>query len=96
MSATIRQLSGELMRLRLLSEGLDMLMERLSSTGVIGGVKPAGLARAAMLGVGLAVRSGDVLFGTRRDLSAGLGRRTPVFRVDPSAPTGRTHPWVTT
>jgi len=69
------------MRLRLLSEGLEGLLERLVASGVIGGVKLAGAARMAMLGVGLALQKGDMLFGTRRDLPAGLGRGLSVEEV---------------
>jgi len=74
MNVASQRVTAELMRLRLLSEGLDELLGRLATGGVIGGVKPAGAARMGMLGVGLAMRDGDVLFGTRRDLSAALGR----------------------
>ncbi|MDP6947084.1 MAG: thiamine pyrophosphate-dependent enzyme, partial [Myxococcota bacterium] len=67
-------LSEEIVRLGVLSEALDALLERLERMGLTVDVKSAGRGRVAMMASGLAMMDGDVLFGTRRDLPSALAR----------------------
>ncbi|MGB0589451.1 MAG: thiamine pyrophosphate-dependent enzyme [Myxococcota bacterium] len=66
--------SLDIMRLTLLTEGLDALLSRMAAAGMLASSKPAAAGRSAMIGAGLALESKDALFGTRRDLSAALAR----------------------
>lgn len=56
------------------ARALEELMERLADAGRIGTTRPAGQSRIAMVGAGLALEAGDLLFGTARDLPAALAR----------------------
>lgn len=56
------------------ARALEELLERLADAGHIGTTRPAGDARAAMIGAALALEPGDFVFGTARDLPAALAR----------------------
>ncbi|MEZ4266917.1 MAG: thiamine pyrophosphate-dependent enzyme [Myxococcota bacterium] len=56
------------------ARALEELLERLADAGRIGTTRPAGDARTAMIGAGIALQPGDLLFGTARDLPAALAR----------------------
>lgn len=67
-----------LVRLQLQAQALEELLERLSRRGSIGLDRPAGDARIAQIGAGLALEPDDVLFGTARDLPAAVARGLPL------------------
>ena len=69
------------MKMRLLTEGLDELLARFERSGVIPSAKRAGAARPAMIAAGLALHTKDMLFGTRRDLSAAVARGLDLGQV---------------
>ena len=70
-----------IMRWALLSQSLDELLSRLAAAGTLPSVKAAGPGRSAMIGAGLVLEKKDLLFGTRRDLTAALVRGLPLDTV---------------
>lgn len=56
------------------ARGIEELFTRLSRAGKIAPLGAPGRARAALVGAGLALEPGDMLFGTTRDWPAALAR----------------------
>ena len=78
MSHDVRQ---TIFRSCLMARAVEQALDELHRHGEIGTVTPAGDAHVAMIGSAHALESGDMLFGTRRDLPAVLARDVSVQTV---------------
>lgn len=68
------QILAKAFELQVHARGLEELFARLGRAGKIAPRAAPGRSRAALIGAGLALETGDMLFGTERDWPAALAR----------------------